>query len=497
MSDLNKHFLYGRLSKRVAIRILAASSCITALSIIWQISSDYRLGINRIEESLEKIESSTIPILARSLWNLDADQVRLILDGIARIPDVTGIEVMDANNTVYQSYGNMNIDKGKLQSFALRYNPNGSPQTIGSLRVVTSLQNLNQQILNSLFRIIISQFLKSIIMTAVIMWIFYQFVSKHLQVLALLVKDVETHSEPHPIDLKRPQSVSKADELDAVVQALNRLLISNHQSNLKLQASVMDRMRVQDELLKAQQELALSEFATGIIHDLNNILNIVTGTSYNLGLMWKQVSSNVRPEATAQITANINRLNSASDGAARVANLLLTHAQSASDADNVSLLEAVKNVLLLQEYALKKIKVQSSITIPEDLHAKLGKGVLMTVLLNLVKNSIEAFESMDNDQTATISFVAEASFDRQSLILWVTDNGPGIPEEIRSKMFHHGFTTKESGHGFGLHFCQSLLAKFDATIRVSDSQVGRGTTFTLILPAAETRESENVKDQAS
>jgi signal transduction histidine kinase len=497
MAGLNKNFLRGRLSKRVVIRILAASSCITALSIMWQIGSDYKIGVNRIDETIEKIESSTLPILARSLWNLDRAQVRLILDGIARIPDVTGIEVVDANNKIYDSLGNLSGGQGEIHSFSLQFSPTGTTHTIGTLKVMTSLENLNQQILGSMFRIIVSQLLKSMIMTAVIMWIFYAFVTRHLNFLALSVRDVEAYKEPQPIVLMREQAEKTNDELDSVVKALNHLLRDSFEANSKLQASVGERMRIQDELLRAQQELNLGEFAIGVIHDLNNILSIIMGTSYNLDLVWKKISSDMPAKSAAQISDNISRLNSASEAAARVASLLLNHAQNKSEAGSVQLIEVVNNVLLLQEYALKKKGIQINVKIPDNLQVQITKGALMTVLLNLVKNSIEAIESSDRHRDAIITFVAEVSFDLSSVIVWVTDNGPGIPEENRSKMFNHGFTTKESGHGYGLHFCQALLAKFDATIRVSESQLGQGTTFTLILPHAEGEAAKTLTDMAS
>jgi hypothetical protein len=70
--------------------------------------------------------------------------------------------------------------------------------------------------------------------------------------------------------------------------------------------------------------------------------------------------------------------------------------------------------------------------------------------------------------------------------LTIADNGRGIPPEIRSRIFEPYFTTKSTGNGLGLATVHSIVRKHQGQIEV-DSAVGKGTTFTLWLPAAESR----------
>lgn len=64
----------------------------------------------------------------------------------------------------------------------------------------------------------------------------------------------------------------------------------------------------------------------------------------------------------------------------------------------------------------------------------------------------------------------------------VSDNGVGIPPENLTRIFHHGFTTKRDGHGFGLHSGALAAKELDGTLSVASEGVGKGATFTLELP---------------
>ena len=66
------------------------------------------------------------------------------------------------------------------------------------------------------------------------------------------------------------------------------------------------------------------------------------------------------------------------------------------------------------------------------------------------------------------------SRDRQRAFIEVSDNGVGIPRENLITIFSHGFTTKEGGHGFGLHSCANIVKELGGTLRVHSDGIGRG-----------------------
>lgn len=98
------------------------------------------------------------------------------------------------------------------------------------------------------------------------------------------------------------------------------------------------------------------------------------------------------------------------------------------------------------------------------------------VFINLVKNAIEA---MDNGGIINM----EAKLDGKWVVVTITDNGKGIPDEIKNKLGEPFYTTKEKGTGLGLVICYNIIAEHKGKIDYV-SEDGMGTTFTIQLPLA-------------
>ncbi len=91
------------------------------------------------------------------------------------------------------------------------------------------------------------------------------------------------------------------------------------------------------------------------------------------------------------------------------------------------------------------------------------------VVINLIKNSIEAMNGSGELEIATLSTASE-------VLLVIRDTGPGIPEPIREKIFQPFFTTKKKGNGLGLAICKQIIDEHEGAIEL-DSSPGEGTTF--------------------
>jgi two-component system, NtrC family, sensor kinase len=112
------------------------------------------------------------------------------------------------------------------------------------------------------------------------------------------------------------------------------------------------------------------------------------------------------------------------------------------------------------------------------------KGQLQQVLLNLYNNAIDAIVDRYGSNGGKLTVSAEPSGD-EWVDITVADNGTGISEENLSKIFSPFFTTKQPGKGtgLGLSVCYGIVEGLGGTMQVS-SHVGRGTIFTVRLPAA-------------
>lgn len=108
----------------------------------------------------------------------------------------------------------------------------------------------------------------------------------------------------------------------------------------------------------------------------------------------------------------------------------------------------------------------------------MSEPLIQWVLENLIKNAVDAMEG-----NGSIDIVVGAQ--RQTAVVTVTDTGKGMTRKMRKAVFRPGFTTKKRGWGLGLTLARRIVEQYHrGRIFVSDSEPGRGTTFTIELPLA-------------
>jgi C4-dicarboxylate-specific signal transduction histidine kinase len=103
--------------------------------------------------------------------------------------------------------------------------------------------------------------------------------------------------------------------------------------------------------------------------------------------------------------------------------------------------------------------------------------------VNLISNAKHALEDAPVEPKLITLMLHQRG---QEVRLSVQDNGSGIKLEHMKKIFTHGFTTKQDGHGFGLHNCANAVQEMGGKLSAHSDGENRGATFTLTLPLAET-----------
>ncbi|WP_350293799.1 ATP-binding protein [uncultured Croceitalea sp.] len=112
----------------------------------------------------------------------------------------------------------------------------------------------------------------------------------------------------------------------------------------------------------------------------------------------------------------------------------------------------------------------------EEIIAKLDRTQLIRVITNLVKNAIQAVPEVENPR-----ILVTVASDGNQLKIAVADNGVGIADEFKDKIFEPKFTTKSSGMGLGLGMVKNIVENYNGTIAFT-SQEGKGTVFTVKFP---------------
>jgi sensor histidine kinase regulating citrate/malate metabolism len=110
----------------------------------------------------------------------------------------------------------------------------------------------------------------------------------------------------------------------------------------------------------------------------------------------------------------------------------------------------------------------------------LDRHKVLQILTNLISNAIYALSKSTNQEKILALSVNE--FKQGHIRIEVRDNGIGIPAENMPRIFEHGFTTKEKGHGFGLHSTALSINELNGSIVVHSDGPGKGALFTIELP---------------
>jgi C4-dicarboxylate-specific signal transduction histidine kinase len=148
--------------------------------------------------------------------------------------------------------------------------------------------------------------------------------------------------------------------------------------------------------------------------------------------------------------------------------------------ETVAVEELVEDSLRMNTGALTRHHVALKRDYRAQPKITVDKHKVLQILVNLIRNAKYACdESGQVDKQVTVRIEAVASGARVSVI----DNGVGIAPDVMGRLFSHGFTTRKSGHGFGLHSAALAAKELGGSLSAASEGVGRGAMFQLALPA--------------
>jgi PAS domain S-box-containing protein len=253
---------------------------------------------------------------------------------------------------------------------------------------------------------------------------------------------------------------------------ITRDITERRNTQIKLEA-------MQKQLAESQKFDALGQLTGGVAHDFNNLLMIISGSLH----MLKRGADD-----EAKIQRAISAIETATKRGAALTNQLLTFARRQSV--NPQAIDFADRIAAIRE--VLDAGVGSSVRLTFDVSGdvwpiRTDVSELETALLNLV---INARDAMPDGGTVTIAarnlVLDEDLLVGEFIAIDVSDTGLGIPSDVLDKIFEPFFTTKPIGKGTGLGLSQvhGFAHQAGGTIRVA-SALGKGTTFTILLPRGE------------
>lgn len=231
----------------------------------------------------------------------------------------------------------------------------------------------------------------------------------------------------------------------------------------------------QKKLMEAERIRTWQDIARKMAHEIKNPLSPIRVSAETLLKAFKkkpQGFEKVLEESTAVISEEVQRIRKIVDEFVEFARLPAPK-KTLSDLDRVisqaaGLYNGMDNIEIeLRLGGIRRFYFDSD--------------QVTRVIHNLLKNSIEAFQGKGK---VVIETSEKLSFDESMAVVSVADNGPGIPEELKARLFTPYLTTKGEGSGLGLNICQRIVEEHGGEIEL-DSTQGRGTRVVFTLPLKE------------
>jgi two-component system NtrC family sensor kinase len=284
-----------------------------------------------------------------------------------------------------------------------------------------------------------------------------------------------------------------------------------------LRLEVREREKLHRQLLQTSRQAGMAEVATGVLHNVGNVLNSVNVSA-------TLVADKLRHSKVANLSRICQMMRDhesdlagflTGDPKGQIVVPYLTTLAEGLSAERVAAtaeleglqknIEHIKDIVAMQQNYAKTSGVAETVSIPDlvedalrmnagslarhdvdvarDYQARpvitVEKHKVLQVLVNLVRNAKYACdESGRVDKLLTIRTTADA----HGVSIAVIDNGVGIPQENLTRIFAHGFTTRAEGHGFGLHSGALSAKELGGTLTGHSAGLGKGATFILELP---------------
>ena len=293
------------------------------------------------------------------------------------------------------------------------------------------------------------------------------------------------------------------------------------------EASLAD---AQHQLVDAAHKSGMADMATGVLHNIGNILNSVNLAGEEIariaaaskvgglqkanemlaqhhddlaGFLTQDSKGQKLPdyylkiggvlaEEIGGIAREAKALTEKTTMMKEVISTQQAYARAGFHSEDLDIAALIEDALKIQDASLHKWGIA--------LHKHYGqtplcsgqKSKLLQVITNLLKNAKEAMGENDMHNKTKDLGIETGMLGEDTIFIKISDNGCGIDDKQLAKIFNHGFTTKEDGHGFGLHTSANAMTEMKGTLTVESDGPQQGASFTLTLPI-----SRNTKTKPS
>ena len=475
---LLKNKIRNSLRHRLLFWVWLTSSIATFIFTTIQLVSEYKARKNFTLSQVQTIEKNILPSINKSTWDYNYEYLNLQLQSIMNMDFVSQIHFQSIDKEIFlnnkykvkEKISTSTKNNGhKIFELPLKYNG----RELGKLEVAFNIHEIKQIYINKALKTFFIQALKTFIVCIILLSVFNKVILTHINNISqYLSRDII--SNPEKISLNRSPGVK--DEFTNLEDSINsmreklidykkQIEIYNQSLEEQIEKRTMERDAEREKAIHASKLASLGEMAGGIAHEINNPLAIISSKVQTLvkAKSKDKLSDELFHKTTEEIGVTIKRITKIIKG------LRIVSRDSSEEPAEVFPVEYVlEDVLQLCAERFNNHGIPLDLEYIDDCqNAKIfaNRVQISQVILNLLNNSFDAIESMDEKwvkiQVEQIEEVVSIN---------VIDSGNGIPQEIREKIFSPFFTSKPigKGTGLGLSISKSIIEKNNGTLALKD-----------------------------
>jgi len=497
----------NKLSRRVLAYILLCSSFLSLCSTAIQLYVDYKDNLLALNQRFDNIETSYIQSISTSLWDFNEALVQQQIQGIVKLPDIRFVKITTGFGKVYQ-HGNEGVIAAKTVEFPIAYEKNN----IGTLIVAADYEDIYDRLWQKAGFIVTSEFVKIFIVALLMGFIVHWLITRHIYRITTYSQNISGENLDVPLTLfKRSRN---KDELDLLVDAINdmRLKLKNDivkleeaenalislngelevkvydrtsklaESNKQLQVSLDHLTLAKDQLVQSEKMASLGQLVAGVAHEVNTPLGICVTSITALKEKVSELNHAIEAEnlTKSKLTKTLALLDeyqkiierSLSKAVDLIRGFKSVAVEQHTDPElKINLSQHVNDVVNTVKTLFKRKNYNIIVDVDKSLDLVTYPSAWNQILTNFLMNShIHGFEERDSGEVS-ITFTEADGF----LTLLYKDDGQGLKDEIKNKIFDPFVTTKrgQGGTGLGMNIVFNLVdAKLGGTITYIDTDVG-------------------------
>lgn len=480
---LNKLSLRVRIFFAMILLVLIASILIAAVT-IYQYNEE---AIDYHKERLERKETAIISdinyVIKETTYPIETEKVPLIFkDEIYRIAAIHGLkvnlydlegtllksskasfardsimtcieaEILNAiSNTAEHRYVDKNRKNGETfqSSYTYIYDKKSKPLAILNLPYLENDDFLNKE-LNEFLERLGYAYLFMMLIAIVLALLLSKYITRTLKTISDKINETRLEKRNKKIDIE-----SSSEEISTLVNSYNSMIDELEESAVQLATS--------------EREQAWREMAKQVAHEIKNPLTPMRLSVQSFHRKFDPKDENIHQKVDEYSKTLIQQIDTLSSIASAFSNFAKMPAQKNETLNVTSIVK-----LALDIFSEDYIEFSSE---NNELHASFDRTQLIRVVTNLVKNGIQAIPHDKENPKIKVNVTSENNM----VIITVEDNGVGVSEKNKDKIFEPKFTTKSSGMGLGLAMVKNIMETYKGSITFTTQQ-GIGTVFSVTFP---------------